>query len=67
LVDLAIGPITSLVSVNAPIGNFFVGNIGYASIGISSAVFMFDTINSLIYNTHSHPKAGPVIGKFLSA
>jgi hypothetical protein len=28
---------------------------------------MFDTINSLIYNTHSHPRAGPVIGKFLSA
>ena len=62
-----VGPITSLVSVNAPIGNFFVGNIGYASIGVSSAVFMFDTINSLIYNTHTHPKAGPVIGKFLSA
>ena len=62
-----VGPITSLVSVNAPIGNFFVANLGYSNNGVSSSVFMFDLINSMIYNTHFHPKAGPVIGRFLSA
>ena len=53
-----VGSITSLVSVNAPIGNFIVGNIGFAAIGISSSVLMFDIINTLIYNFHWHPKAG---------
>lgn len=53
-----IGSITSLVSVNAPVGNFAVGNIGLAFIGISSSVLMFDIINTLLYNIHWHPKAG---------
>ena len=54
-----VGSITSLVSVNAPIGNFIVGNIGFASIGISSSVLMFDIVNTLLYNIHWHPTAGP--------
>ena len=53
-----IGSITSLVSVNAPVGNFAVGNIGLAFIGISSSVLMFDIINTLLYNIHWHPDAG---------
>jgi hypothetical protein len=54
-----IGTITSLVAVNAPIGNFIVGNIGFAAIGISSSVLMFDIVNTAIYNTHFHPTSGP--------
>ena len=45
-----VGSITSLMSVNAPVGNFAVGNIGLAFIGISSSVLMFDIINTLLYN-----------------
>jgi hypothetical protein len=50
-----VGPITSLVAVNAPIGNYIVGNIGFAAIGISASVLMFDIVNTLLYNTHLHP------------
>jgi hypothetical protein len=50
-----VGPITSMVSVNAPIGNFPIGNIGLANIGISSAVLMTDTINTNVYDFHWHP------------
>jgi hypothetical protein len=38
------GPITSLVSVEAPLGTF----------GIMNAVLMSDIINKGIYNTHIH-------------
>jgi hypothetical protein len=38
------GPITSLISVQAPLGQF----------GIMEATLMTDTINSNIYNTHVH-------------
>jgi hypothetical protein len=50
-----VGPITSLVAVNAPIGNYIVGNIGFAAIGISASVLMFDIVNTLLYNIHLHP------------
>ena len=50
-----VGPITSLVAVNAPICNYIVGNIGFAAIGISSAVLMFDIVNTLLYKIHLHP------------
>jgi hypothetical protein len=40
----SVGPITSLISVQAPLGQF----------GIMEAVLMTDTINSNIYNTHTH-------------
>ena len=43
------GPITSLVSVQAPLGTF-----AYASCGIMDAVLMTDTINSKIYDAHIH-------------
>lgn len=44
------GPITSFTSVEAPLGLF----------GISNAVWMFDVVNSLLYNTHIHPSpSGP--------
>ena len=46
----AAGPISSLTSVNAPLGLF----------GISSSVLGFDVINSLLYDTHIHfTKTGP--------
>jgi hypothetical protein len=40
----SVGPITSLISVQAPLGQF----------GIMEATLMTDTINSNIYNTHTH-------------
>ena len=40
----SVGPITSLVSVQAPLGNF----------GIMDAVLMSDVINTNIYNMHIH-------------
>jgi hypothetical protein len=40
----SLGPVTSLVSVQAPLGKF----------GIMSAVLMSDIINKGIYNTHIH-------------
>jgi hypothetical protein len=40
----SLGPITSLISVQAPLGTF----------GIMSAVLMSDIINKGIYNTHIH-------------
>ena len=46
----AVGAITSLDSVNAPIANF-----GVANCGIMDAVLMTDVINSTIYNYHIHP------------
>lgn len=45
-----VGSITSLTSVNAPVANF-----GLANIGIMDAVLMMDVINSTIYNYHIHP------------
>ena len=56
-----IGPITSLVAVNAPIGNFIVGNIGSAFIGVSFAVLMTDIINTALYNIHFHSTTGPTL------
>jgi hypothetical protein len=50
-----VGPITSLVAVNAPICNYIVGNIGFAAIGISKSVLMFDIVNTLLYKLHLHP------------
>ena len=40
----AVGPITSLTSIDAPLGLF----------GISSSVLGFDVINSLLYDSHIH-------------
>jgi hypothetical protein len=40
----SVGPITSLILVQAPLGQF----------GIMEATLMTDTINSNIYNTHTH-------------
>jgi hypothetical protein len=40
-----VGPITSLVAVNAPLGKF----------GLSSSVLMTDTINTSLYDFHIHP------------
>lgn len=66
-----VGSITSLVSVNAPVGNFAIGNIGLAFIGISSSVLMFDVINSLLFDTHIHPAprgpTGPTFTPFVEA
>jgi hypothetical protein len=54
------GPITSLVSVEAPLGTF----------AIMDAVLMTDVINSAIYNSHIHispkgPTGPPTPGPFL--
>ena len=35
--------------------NFLKTNIGYASIGISSAILMTDYINTFMYYLHIHP------------
>lgn len=45
----AIGAITSAVSVNAPIANFSLANIG-----VMKAVLMTDRVNQTIYDTHIH-------------
>ena len=54
-----VGPITSLVAVNAPLGNF----------GISASVLMFDVVNTLMHNFHIHPTpkgpSGPTPMTFL--
>ena len=56
----SVGPITSLISVQAPLGQF----------GIMEAILMTDTINSNIYNTHTHignrgfPTSTPLTGFF---
>jgi hypothetical protein len=56
----SVGPITSLISVQAPLGTF----------GIMEAILMTDTINSNIYNTHTHignrgfPTSTPLTGFF---
>jgi hypothetical protein len=49
-----VGSITALGSVTAPTGNFAKTNIGYASIGISSAILMTDYINTFIFDWHFH-------------
>ena len=54
-----VGPITSLVAVNAPIGNYIVGYIGSAFMGLSFAVLMKDVVNTSIFNTHFHPTTAP--------
>ena len=41
----SLGPITSLVSMQAPLGTF----------GLMTAVLMTDTVNTNIYKTHIHP------------
>jgi hypothetical protein len=46
----AIGTINAVISVNAPIANFSLGNIG-----VLKSVLMSDSINSAIYDTHIHP------------
>jgi hypothetical protein len=49
------GPINSLTSVSAPVGNF----------GIMDAVWSYDTVNLNIFNSHTHPapegETGPPI------
>jgi hypothetical protein len=46
----SVGPITSLLSVQAPLGNF----------GIMDAVLMTDTVNTALHNAHFHfAKFGP--------
>jgi hypothetical protein len=50
-----VGSIKALGSVTAPTGNFLKTNIGYASIGISSAILMTDYINTFMYDIHFHP------------
>lgn len=45
-----VGTINSLVSVNAPVANFPV----MASIGYMSALWMTDTVNTKMYNIHTH-------------
>lgn len=45
----SIGPINSVVSVNAPVSNFSLGNIM-----VLKSILMSDQINSTIYNTHIH-------------
>ena len=47
---LAYLPITSLVSVNAPLANFPV----QATIGVMDAVLMTDSINTRIFDVHTH-------------
>lgn len=47
---LALLPITSMVAVNAPLGNFPV----MASIGLMKATWMTDSINKGNYNAHTH-------------
>jgi hypothetical protein len=46
------GPISSLTSVNAPLGNF----------GISNSILGFDVVNLLLHNTHTHPAPTGVTG-----
>jgi hypothetical protein len=58
-----VGTINSLVSVNAPVANFPV----MASIGYMSALWMTDTVNTKMYNIHTHignrgfPTSGPLV------
>lgn len=47
---LALLPITSMVSVNAPVGNFPV----VANIGLMKATWMTDSVNKGNYNAHTH-------------
>lgn len=57
------GTITSMVSVNAPVANFALANIG-----IMDAVLMSDLINSSIFATHVHISRGltsPPLTRFL--
>ena len=49
------GPITSFTSINAPLGMW----------GVSNSMLMFDVINTLIYNFHTHPKSGPNLGRWI--
>jgi hypothetical protein len=44
-----LGPITSLISVSAPLGNFLT-----VSCGTMNAVWMTDVINTKIFDTHIH-------------
>lgn len=46
----SLGLITSLVSVNAPLGNFAAAT----NTGVLNATWMRDTVNSAIYNHHTH-------------
>lgn len=57
----SVGPITSLTSVSAPLGNF----------GISSSILAFDIINTMLRRVHTHPSpkgiTGPPISKEMTA
>jgi len=46
----ALGTVNAFIAMNAPIGNFSLGNIG-----ILKSVIMSDMINSNIFNSHMHP------------
>ena len=56
----AVASITSLVSVNAPVANF-----GLANVGTLNSVLMMDIINSNIYNYHVHPKTSTPLSRFV--
>jgi hypothetical protein len=59
-----VGYITSLTTVNAPVANF-----GIANVGVLNSVLMMDVINSFIYDLHIHPAprgmTGPPIIQFI--
>jgi hypothetical protein len=47
----SMGLITSLVSVNAPFGNFATAT----NTGVMNATWMRDSVNSKVFNNHQHP------------
>ena len=63
----ALGTINALISVNAPICNFTLGNIG-----VMKSILMSDEINSAIFESHFHgngnmgsPTTMPISGPFV--
>jgi len=63
----ALGTVNALISVNAPICNFTLGNIG-----VMKSILMSDEINSAIFDTHFHgngnwgsPTTMPISGPFV--
>jgi hypothetical protein len=62
----ALGTINAVISVNAPICNFALGNIG-----VLKSVLMSDVINCNIFNSHVHPEpdgsTGSPAGIFVGA
>jgi len=56
------GPITSLTAMTSPVATF-----GIVNSGVSSSVWMFDLINTVLYNIHLHPGKvyGPPTAQFI--